>query len=230
MVEHTDSTIGERASETTILLGPGAWEINAALVEHGFRVIPWPAVAISPAQSWATLDESIESLFGYDWLIFVNHDAARFFLQRLNQTKHDVGELDSLRVCAVGEATAAVLEQSQVHVDVVATNVTSSGVIDSIASYVGGREHLRRLNILLPQASIGRDYLRNDFEQVEARADVVIAYQTVATTDATRLTALQSLLLTASVDAVAFMTESDVSEMCRLFDTNDLGRLLRNIE
>src|ERR1043165_4921271 len=141
MVEHTDSTTGEQASESTILLGPGASEINAALVER-FRVITWPAVAISPAQSCATLDEAIESLFGYDWLIFVNHDAARFFLQRLNQTKHDVSELDSLRVCSVGEPTAAVLEQSHVHVDVVATNVTSSAVIDSIAGYVGGREHL----------------------------------------------------------------------------------------
>ena len=230
MVDDTAGTTGERASKSTILLGPGASEINAALVEHGFSVITWPAVAISPAQSSATLDDAIESLFGYDWLIFVNHDAARFFLERLNQTKHEVSELDSVRVCAVGEATAVTLEQSQVHVDVVALDVTSSAIIDSMATYVGGLEHLQRLNILLPQASIGRDYLRRDFEQADARADVAIAYQTVATTDATRLTALHSLLLTASVDAVVFVNESDVSDMYRLFDTNDLGRLLRNIE
>src|SRR5262245_33381546 len=108
----------------TILLGPRLNEIEAALREHGFDVMTWPALAIQPPQTFTALDEAIENLFGYDWLIFVNEDAVRFFLERFTGQGYDVSELDSLRVCAIGEPTAASLEQSQVHVDVIASRST----------------------------------------------------------------------------------------------------------
>ncbi len=213
----------------TILLSSCLAEIEAVLRELGFNVMTRPEVAIQPPQSFAALDEAIENLFGYDWLIFVNADAARFFLERFDKEGHDVSELDSLRVCAIGEMTAASLEQAHVHVDVIATSVTASLVVQQIADYVGGRTFLRRLNFLIPQASIGREYLKPELEEAESRADLAVAYQTVTEQDATRLPVLQSLLLTGSVDAVAFANESDLSALARLFDTNDLGRLVGNI-
>lgn len=213
----------------TILLSSRLNDIDAALRERGFNVIAWPELAIQPPQSFIALDEAIENLFGYDWLIFINEAAVRFFLERFARQVHDVSELDSLRVCAIGEATAAGLERSQVHVDVIATQGTTGKSIEDIANYIGGRSSLQCLNFLVPQAAIGRDYLKQELEKAESRADVVIAYQTVAATDAMRLSALQSLLLTGSVDAVAFANESDVSDFARLFDASDLSRLLGNV-
>jgi uroporphyrinogen III methyltransferase/synthase len=224
-----DQTGSENASDRTILVAPGSTEISAALQQVGFSTITWPQVAMQPPETFAGLDEAIENLFGYDWLIFVKADAARFFLSRFEQQGHDISNLDSLRVCAIGEATAAVLEQSKVHVDVVATKTYPNAVIDSIATYAGGRDLLQRLNFLIPQASIGRDYLKNEFEDAEARADVIIAYQTVATVDLTRLIALQTMLLTGSVDGVIFANDSEVTDFARVFDTNNLGRLWRNV-
>jgi len=219
---------GERVGRT-ILLSPHLNEIAAVLREHGFNAMTWPDVNIQPPHTFATLDEAIENLFGYDWLIFVNEDAAHFFLERFAKQGHDVSELDSLRVCAIGEKTAAELEHSRVHVDVIVPNGAGSSIVEQIGNYVGGHESLRRLNFLIPQASIGRAYLKQELEQVEARADVVISYQTVAAGDATRLSVLQSLLLADSVDAVVFSTDSDVTDFGRLFAANDLGRLLINV-
>jgi uroporphyrinogen III methyltransferase/synthase len=217
----------QRSVERTVLLSARLYESAATLREHGFTLITWPELAIQPPPTFSALDEAIENLFGYDWLVFVNADAVRFFLERVLTEGHDVSELDSLRVCAIGDATAVVLEESRVHVDVIA-NVTAKRTIDDIAGYAGGQEFLRRLNFLIPQAAIGRDYLKQELEDAEARADVVVSYQTVAANDVTRLSVLQSLLLTGSVDAVAFGDEIDVWEFARLFDTNDLGWLLTN--
>lgn len=225
----TDTATSGEAIGRTVLLSSRLYEIEPALRAHRFNVMTWPELAIQPPQSFAALDEAIDNLFGYDWLIFVNADAARFFLERFDMAGHDVSELDSLRVCAIGETTAASLGKAHVHVDVIATSVKASAVVQRLADYVGGRESLQRLNSLIPQASIGRDYLKPELEKTGARADVVIAYQTLAANDPTRLSVLQSLLLTGSADAVAFSDESDVSEFARLFDINDLGRLLRNI-
>ncbi|HEV2904815.1 MAG TPA: uroporphyrinogen-III synthase, partial [Pyrinomonadaceae bacterium] len=83
-------------------------------------------------------------------------------------------------------------------------------------------------NFLLPQAATGREYLKGHIENIGARADAVIAYQTVAHDDLTRLAGLQSMLLTSSVDAVVFNDPDEVSKLARVFDTNDLGALLRN--
>lgn len=224
-----DTATGGEGIGRTILITSRLAEIEAVLRDHGLDVMTCPPLAIQPPQSFAALDEAIENLFGYDWLIFINEDAARFFLERLIKPGHDVSELDSVRVCAIGERTAVALEQSQVHVDVIAKHVTAGPVVEQIANYTGGRESLRRLNFLIPQASISREYWKNEFEAADARADVVIAYQTVGANDATRLAVLQSLLLTGSVDAVAFADQRDVWDFARVFDAHDLGRLLKNL-
>lgn len=203
--------------------------MEAVLRERGFNVLTWPQFAIQPPQSFAAVDEAIENLFGYDWLIFVNEDAARFFLERFIKQEHDMSELDSLRVCAIGETTAATLGQSHVHVDVLTTEFSAARIIENIANYDGGRESLRRLNFLIPQASIGREYLTHELHEADARADVIIAYQTVAANDATRLSVLHSILLTGSVDAAVFANERDVFDFVRLFDMNDLGRMLSSV-
>ena len=182
-----------------------------------------------PLENYAALDEAIANLYGYDWLIFVNTDAIRFLLERLEQQARDVSDLDSIRVCAIGEATSAALEHARVHVDVVTREANPSAILEQLAVYAGGVEHLDRLSFLLPQAAIGRDYLKDPLENIGARADVVNAYQTVANGDLTRLTGLLSMLLTNSVDAVVFSSPAEVSELARVFDTNNLGALLRNV-
>lgn len=223
------ATSGGAAIGRTILLSSRLGKTEAVLRERGFNVLTWPELAIQPPQGFAALDEAIENLFGYDWLIFVNEDAARFFLERFIKQGHDVSELDSLRVCAIGETTAAALEQSHVHVDVIATESAAARIIENVANYTGGRESLQRLNFLIPQASIGREYLTYELQEADARADVVTAYQTVAANDATRLSVVRSLLLTGSVDAVVFANEREVFDFVRLFDMNDLGRMLRSV-
>jgi len=225
----TDIATGGEAAGRTILLSSRLRKLEAILRQRGCNVMTWPELAIQRPQTFTALDEAIENLFGYDWLIFVNADAARFFLERFIKQRDDLSELDSLRVCAIGEVAAVALEQSHVHVDVIATDVPAARVIEKIEKYVGGRESIQRLNFLIPQASIGRDYLKPELEAADARADVVVAYQTVAVNDATRLSVLQSLLLTGSAEAVAFADKNDVSDFARLFDMKDLGRLLRNV-
>lgn len=213
-------------NERVLLVAPAS-KLIPQLESAGFQTITWPKLQLTPLENFAALDEAIANLFGYDWIIFINSDAVRVFIERIEQSR-EVGDLDTLRVCAIGEATAAALEHARVHVDVVATQTNPSALVEQLATYAGGIEHLDRLNFLLPQAAIGRDYLKEHIENIGARADVVIAYQTVANDDLTRLAGLQSMLLTGSVDAVVLTNPDEVSELVRVFDTNNLGPLLRN--
>jgi uroporphyrinogen III methyltransferase / synthase len=214
-------------NERVLLVAPAS-KLTLQLESAGFETITWPRLQLTPLANLAALDEAIANLYGYDWIIFIDSDAVRFFVGRVRQQSREVSDLDTLRVCAIGDATAATLEHAQVHVDVVATQTNPSAIVEQLATYAGGTEHLDRLNFLLPQAAIGRDYLKENIENMGARADVVASYQTVANDDLTRLAGLHSMLITGSVDAVVFVTPDEVFELARVFDTKNLGPLLRN--
>lgn len=209
-----------------VLLISGNSRLRLKLESEPFQLATWPAPQLQTPDRFAALDEVIGNLYGYDWIVFVTADSVRLFLERLESQKHDVSELDSLRVCSIGEATNEALERAQVHVDVIAKQLNAASIVEELKSFAGSDE-LDRSNFLIPQAAIGKDYLKQHIEDTGARVDVLAAYQTVSAEDLTRLSGLQSMLRTGSVDAVLFASAGEVHEFALVFDTNDIGPLVK---
>lgn len=205
-----------------------AGELAAELERYGARVVECPTIEIVEPESYDALDEALENLFGYDWIVFTSANGVEHFLRRLAAKGLDVSELDQVRVCAVGASTAERLHDALVHVDVIPERFQAEGVYEALESYVGGRGQLDRLNFLLPRAASARDFLPNALEEAGARVDDVPAYRTVRpeTTDRARV---EALLVGGGVDCVIFTSPSTVSNFARLFDTNDLGPLLEGV-
>ena len=205
-----------------------AAEFAALLEAEGARVVACPTIEIVEPESYAPLDQAIENLYGYDWLIFTSTNGVDFFLRRLAALGREVGELDELRVCAIGAATAERLHAAHVHVDLVPEQSKAEGVFAALESYIGGRAQFDRLNFLLPRAAVGRDFLPRALEAAGARVDTVPAYRTVPprTTDRAKV---EALLVGGAVDCVTFTSASTVANFAQLFDTNDLGALLAGV-
>lgn len=205
-----------------------AAEFAAALEAYGARVVACPTIEIVAPESYALLDEAIENLFGYDWLVFTSANAVEHFMRRLGALGREVCELDSLRVCAVGEATAERLAAAHIHVDVIPQKFQAEGVFAALADYLGGREHFEGLNFLMPRAAVARDFLPRALEAAGARVDCVTAYRTVRpeTTDRARV---EALLVGGGVDCVTFTSSSTVHNFAQLFDTRDLRGLLAGV-
>ena len=91
----------------------------AALENFGATVISCPTIDIAEPESYERLDEAIDHLYGYDWLIFTSANGVEYFLRRLNVRGVGIEELDDLKVCAIGEATADKLRDAHVHVDLI---------------------------------------------------------------------------------------------------------------
>lgn len=203
-------------------------EFAAELERAGARVVACPTIEIVEPESFAPLDEAIDHLYGYDWLIFTSTNGVDFFMRRLEAGGHDASVLDEIRVCAIGPATADRLRDACVHVDVVPGEFKAEGVFEALANYLGGREQLDGLNILIPRAAVARDYLPRALEEAGARADTVAAYRTVPpkTTDRARI---EALLVGGAVDCITFTSSSTVTNFAQLFDTRDLGELLKDV-
>jgi uroporphyrinogen III methyltransferase / synthase len=216
-----------RTIVTTRALAQSA-EFIAELERYGARVVPCPTIEIVALESYELLDEALDHLYGYDWLVFTSANGVDFFLRRMEERGLEVSELDELRVCATGATTADRLRDAHVHVDVVPDEFKAEGVFAALADYLGGREAFDRLNFLIPRAAVARDYLPHALEEAGARADVVPVYRTVPpqTTDRARI---EAMLVGGGVDCITFTSASTVTNFAGLFDTRDLSGLLKDV-
>src|SRR5215510_5475241 len=204
-----------------------AGEFVLELEKFGARVIVCPTIEITEPESYVRLDEAIDHLYGYDWLIFTSANGVEFFLRRLSTRGGKVSDLDEIKVCAIGEATADRLHDAHVHVDLVPGKSTAEGVFNALDKFVGGGSHLAGMNILIPRALVGRDVLPKSLEQVGARVDVVPTYRTVLPVDLDR--GKLSAMLSGSADCIAFTSSSTVKNLALLFDTHDLSDALSGL-
>jgi uroporphyrinogen III methyltransferase/synthase len=202
-------------------------EFVAELEQYGAQVINCPTIEIKELENYERLDEAIDHLYGYDWLIFTSVNGVDHFFRRFKQRGRDTHELDEARVCAIGDATAEKLRSLAVHVDVVPTVFKAEGVYAALASFVGGPEVLQGLNILLPRASVARDFLPKALEEAGARVDVVPAYVTSLPDNLDK--GHVAAMLSGSADCIAFTSSSTVRNLAQLFDTQDLSVPLANV-
>lgn len=203
-------------------------EFAALLENYGARVVACPTIEIVEPESYAALDDALDNLFGYDWLVFTSTNGVEHFLRRAEARGVGVSELDELRVCAVGAATAERLTEAHVHVDVVPEEFKAEGVFKALELYLGGREEFAGKNFLLPRAAAARDYLPKALEAAGARVDCVAAYRTVRAESSSRAR-VEALLVGGAVDCVTFTSSSTVANFAQLFDTNDLAPLLEGV-
>jgi uroporphyrinogen III methyltransferase/synthase len=227
MLTETATTAGLSGSTILISSDPCDLEMAVTLKQAGARVLTWPPLEIVEPEDFAALDQAIQDLFGYDWLIFRSVTSVEFFLRRFDSLSHEVSELDGLRVCAGDDATRQELERQQVHVDLVPEAPAPTRVMAALEMYVGGREALSGLNFLLPRAAISRDQLPRALEDAGARVDVVPTYRT--SSNNSELIQLGVLLEGGGIDCIVFGSPESVRTFSNLFDSEDLSRLLRDV-
>jgi uroporphyrinogen III methyltransferase/synthase len=202
-------------------------EFVVELEKYGTRVIVCPTIEITEPEAYERLDEAIDHLYGYDWLLFTSVNGVDYFLLRLKARGHNINEIDELRVCAIGEATAERLRAAHIHVDVVPEEFKAEGVFAALEQFVGGGEMLLGLNFLIPRAAVARDYLPKALEGAGARVDVVPAYRTVLPDELDR--GRLAAMLAGGSDCIAFTSSSTVRNLAQLFDTQDLGETLNGV-
>jgi uroporphyrinogen III methyltransferase/synthase len=194
---------------------------------YGARVLTCPPVEIGECESFEQLDEALDHLYGYDWLLFTSVPGVVAFLRRLREKGLDSSALDELRVGTIGYATEKLLREEQVHVDVASASPHAKALFSALESFVGGRPALSGLNFLSPRAAVTRDSLTRALNEAGARVDLVPAYRITSSPeiDSGRIAAM----LAAAADYIVLTGPPSVVHLARLFDTPDLGEALAEV-
>jgi uroporphyrinogen III methyltransferase/synthase len=183
-----------------------AAELSDRLRALGADPVELPVISLEPPANPAPLDRAIESLDSYDWLIFTSVNGVRFFLNRLDQSRHDLRSLKA-RICAIGPATRKAIEDLHLKVDLMPEEYIAESLIKAFAS-----ENLAGRRILLPRAAVARDVIPAELAKRGAQVDVVEAYQNVVPPNA-QIRAREVFSAEKKPDWITFTSSSTVKNL-----------------
>jgi uroporphyrinogen-III synthase len=150
-----------------------AGKLSEGLRAVGAEPIEVPVLEIQPPASFDPLDKALRHLDGYHWLVLTSANAVRALAVRAAELHLRLEPPASLKVAAVGDATAAAARKVGFTVTLAPEFYVAESLLDGLTQFVAGRR------ILLARAAMARDVVPNVLRQAGAEVDVVNAYRNV---------------------------------------------------
>jgi uroporphyrinogen-III synthase len=150
-----------------------AGALSAALRDLGCRVIEIPFIEIRKPVSYRPLDNAIQNLPHYDWLILTSVNGVEALFARMQKQKLSVDVLSGLKIAAIGPATKKAIEAHDVAVLVTPKEYIAESVVTALQRRVKGKR------VLLVRAKVARDVIPRELRRAGANVDVIEAYETV---------------------------------------------------
>ena len=144
-----------------------AEEFSKKLRALGAVPIVWPLIEIAPPEDCAPLDEAIQHIAEYDWVVFSSVNGVKYFFERASHQP-----LPLPRIAAVGVKTAEALQQRGLRGAVVPAEFLASYLMSALGD-------VRDQKILLVRPDIAPPDLMLALREHGARVDEVTAYRTV---------------------------------------------------
>lgn len=171
----------------------------------------------------------LKNINEFDWLIFTDVLAVEYFLQRLTENDIDFFELDSVRVCAVGEIVADRLRFDQIHADVI-PNETQAQTVFSAISFYTGENNLKNLKMLLIKEIFVDFALVNLLKKANAELIEMAVYK-AKISDKSDTTKLKTLLKGGAIDEFIFSAPEDLIALHHYFpDENELKTIFEDVK
>lgn len=196
-------------------------DFTQLLEGYGAEVVECPTIALVPPRNWGALDEVLERIDSYHWVIFTSANGVRFFLGRLRERGKDPRVLYGVKIATIGPATAAALQDAGVHTDLVPEEYRAEALLEALD------RDLRGVRFLIPRAAEAREILPAGLRERGAEVEVVSVYQTVRATEESDT--LLPLLRAGQIDAVTFTSSSTVVNFAEMFPGEDLPVLLKGV-
>jgi uroporphyrinogen III methyltransferase/synthase len=197
-------SVGPLAGKNIVVTRPPkqAASFCQLLAEKGANPLKAPAIEIKPPASYDQLDESLQQVGSYDWIIFTSVNGVRYTLERLFELDQDARALGEVKLGAIGAKTAARLKNYGLQADYVPEEYVSEAVVEGFSS-----QDLTGQKFLLPRANIARPALQDGLAKLGAQVDNVTAYQTIAGAGSEQI---RDKLTAGEVDVVTFTSSSTV--------------------
>ncbi|HXY55641.1 MAG TPA: uroporphyrinogen-III C-methyltransferase [Nitrospirota bacterium] len=192
------------------------------LTDRGATTVEFPTIDVVPPASWAELDNALDVIESYQWVIFTSANAVRFFFDRLRSRGKDIRTLKGVNICAVGPKTAESIEQYGLRADLIPSEFKAEGVLAAL-----GGANVKGRKFLIPRAKVAREIIPDKLRDLGAEVTVATAYENVKpTSDVERV---RKLFQEKKIAAVTFTSSSTVHNFVEILGRKEYKSLLDGV-
>ncbi len=195
-----------------------ASKLSTGLRAIGAEVVECPTIEIMPLPEPRQLEWAARHAGDYDWILFTSVNGVDPFFTALKNIGRDVRALCSVKIAAIGPATAQALSDMGLTCDVTARTFVAEGLLEAL-----GEHNLAGKKVLIPRAAQARQVLPETLQDRGALVDVVAAYETMIPMGSREKIAGA---MEDGLDVITFTASSTVRNMMRLLDDEKRDQLI----
>ncbi|SFX11280.1 Uroporphyrinogen-III synthase [Thermoactinomyces sp. DSM 45891] len=184
-------------------------ELVKRLADLGGEPIEMPVIRTVMPSDLSQIDTALQEIAHFDWIVLTSVNGAEFFFQRLGELQLDIGEIEQVKIAAVGPKTVQVIEAKGVQVDLVPLSFRAEDLIEQLLRMVEPGQ-----KVLLPRSNLAREILPIALRQVGCIVVEVDLYETqLDTGDAERVA---HYLEQGTLDMITFTSSSTVQNFVKV--------------
>lgn len=215
-----------------------AREQASLLVEEienrGGEVIEFPTIKITEPEEFNQLDEAIDHLSEYNWLLFTSTNSVEAFFKRLRTLRKDIRSLVGIKIGAVGSTTTNLLAEMGINVDYMPEKYTSKDMLEGLlktfkvdgseGNNLGTKSLNRGIKILYACSDISGAELTEELKSDGIILNEIAVYRTQKEIgDSQRIL---ELLMDKKVDFITFTSSSTVQNFVSAIGESNIELLL----
>ncbi len=185
-----------------------ASQLVEILEELGAECFEIPTIKIVPPENFEELDHAIDELEIFDWIIFTSVNGVKFFFERLLVKQKDARALFKAKIAAIGTATAELIKNYGILVDLLPREFRAEGLIEAFS-----KEDLQGRKILIPRALEAREILPEKLREMGAEVRVVPTYRTIIPVEEAET--VRAALLQ-GIDLITFTSSSTAKNLLQM--------------
>ncbi len=139
----------------------------------GAEVLLQPVISIAPPEDWSPVDQAIDRLSEFDWVVFSSRNGATALLDRMSIRDTDARAFGKAKIAAIGPATAEALASHALRADLHPNEYRAEALAQALASQAAAKR------FLLIRASRGREVLAEQLSAAGGSVEQVVAYSSV---------------------------------------------------
>lgn len=196
--------------------------LSETIEDLGGEPLEFPTISVTEPEDYAPLDQAIEKLGIFNWVIFTSVNGVKSFFYRLRYQHKDIRALGAAKLCAIGPKTRKALEKYGLLVDYVPGEYRAEEIIKGLNGKVRPGER-----VLLPRADIARKVLPEALAKMGAEVTEVTAYRTVMGGGDAFI--IKEMLERKEIHVITFTSSSTVRNFTKMMDCPDLKSLLAGV-
>jgi uroporphyrinogen III methyltransferase / synthase len=194
---------------------------NSTLVEKindlGGNAIQFPTIKIDEISPNDELEQQINNLESYSYIIFTSQNAVDIFFKKMYKMNVDLRKLHNAKIVAIGSTTSNALRIKGIIADIVPPKYVAESIYEVLKAELNEAD-----NILIPRASNSRDYLIEKLSEICSVKEIHI-YNTVM--ESSHKETIMNLIEKNKIDYITFTSSSTVNNFIKIIGIDNINKL-----